>query len=210
MSSHRNLALVILLVFASLMFFTTAQLRADLIYQLKSYPLDQGGHTLSGTITTDGTIGDLGATDFPLGYYNFRPQFGGHIKSATYQIDNDPLYNVTEIPNAWCEVVATATQILVYPGNPYVSTNSPFVLYTNVPSVGVWDIEWFNSRSDTTHYYGSDRASGTVWQTVSPSHITMGPNYSWVIATIVPEPATLVFLVTALLGFAGFVRVRRR
>jgi hypothetical protein len=203
MSSHRNFALVIFFVFAGLMFFTTAQLRADLIYQLKNYPLDQGGHTLSGTITTDGTIGDLGSSSFPAGYYNFRPQYGGHIKSATFQIDNDPLYNVTEIPNAWCNVVATATgQILVYPGS------SAFQLINNVPSVGVWGIEWYNN----SHYYGSDQASGSVWQTTTlpttAGHIAQ--NYAWVIATVVPEPTTLTLLVTALLGFAGFVSVRRR
>ena len=64
MSSHRLFALAIVFVSAGLMFFTTAQLQADMIYQLVNYPLDQGGHTLSGTITTDGTIGDLGVSEF--------------------------------------------------------------------------------------------------------------------------------------------------
>jgi hypothetical protein len=208
MSSRRLFALVVILGSAGLVFFDAAQLRADIIYQLKNYPLDQGGHTLSGTITTDGFIGDLGYSDWPAGYYNYDPSLNKpdkpiHIKSATYQIDNDPIYNVTYIPNAWCEVVATAAgQILVYPGT------TPFALDYNVPSVGVWNIEWYNN----SHYYASDQASGSVWQTTvlptTAGHIAQ--NYAWVIATVVPEPATLGLLVTALLGLAGFARVRHR
>ena len=202
MSSRRLFALIVILGSAGMVFFAAPQLWADMVYQLVNYPLDQGGHTLSGTITTDGTIGDLGFSDFPVGYYNFRPQFGGHIISATYQIDNDPLYNVTYIPNAYCDVVATATgQILVYPGT------SAFALDYNVPSVGVWDIEWYNN----SHYYGSDQASGSVWQTVNlpatQGHIAQ--NNPWVIAQVVPEPATLVLLVTALLGLGGSYLLRK-
>jgi hypothetical protein len=203
MSSHRLFTLVVLFASAGMVFFTTAQLRADIIYQLKNYSSDQGGHTLSGTITTDGTIGDLGSSSFPAGYYNFRPQFGGHIKSATFQIDSDPVYNVTEIPNSWCDVVATAAgQILVYPGT------SAFQLLNNVPSVGVWGIEWYNNA----HYYGSDQVSGSVWQTTSlptsAGHIAA--HNPWLIATVVPEPATLALLVTAVLGIAGISLVRRQ
>ena len=79
MSSRRLFALIVILGSAGMVFFAAPQLWADMVYQLVNYPLDQGGHTLSGTITTDGTIGDLGFSDFPVGYYNFRPQFGGHI-----------------------------------------------------------------------------------------------------------------------------------
>jgi hypothetical protein len=204
MSSHRLFALVVILGSAGLMFFATAQLQADIIYQLKNYPLDQGGHTLSGTITTDGFIGDLGIMNWPNDYYNYNPTFAGtHIKSATYQIDNDPIYTVTYIPNSWSRVTATATgQILLYGGI------SAFALEYNVPSVGVWGIEWYNN----SHYYGSDQALGSVWQTVSlpttAGHIAA--NNPWVIATVVSEPTTLVLLVTALLGLAGFASVRRR
>ena len=186
------------------------QLRAAAItYNLVDYPLDQGGHHLSGTITTDGTIGDLGFSDFPAGYYNFRPQFGGHITGATYQIDNDPVYTVpvNNIPNAFAEVKATATQIVIVPGN-----TSAFQLLYNVPSVGVWGIGWQNSGSNVGPYSGSDQVSGTVWNTASTSSASghLGANSSWVIA-VVPEPTTLVLFATGLLGPVGFrPRSRRR
>jgi hypothetical protein len=196
---------------ASLMFLATPQLRADTIYHLVDYPLDQGGHHLSGTITTDGTIGDLGVDPFPAGYYNFRPQFGGHITGATFQIDNDPVYTVPagNIPNAFAEVVATATQIVIVPGN-----TSAFQLLYNVPSVGVWGIGWQNSGSNVGPYSGSDQVSGTVWNTASTSSTSghLGANSSWVIATTaVPEPTTLVLFATGLLGLVAFrPRSRRR
>jgi len=37
--------------------------RAALIYNIQTIPYDQDGHTLSGTITTDGSIGTLIASD---------------------------------------------------------------------------------------------------------------------------------------------------
>ncbi len=159
MSSHKCSTFFAILASASLMFLATPQLRAtNITYNLVDYPLDQGGHHLSGTITTDGTIGDLGVDPFPAGYYNFRPQFGGHITGATTQIDNDPVYTVpiNDILNAFAEVVATPTQILLEPGN-----TSAFTLDYNVPSVGVWGIQWQN----TGLFAGSDQASGTVWTT---------------------------------------------
>ena len=206
MSSHKCSTLFAIVGSASLMFLATPQLRADITYNLVDYPLDQGGHHLSGTITTDGTIGDLGVDPFPAGYYNFRPQYGGHIIGATYQIDNDPVYTVpiNDILNAWAEVVATPTQILLRPGD-----TSAFTLDYNVPSVGVWGIQWEN----TGLFSGSDQASGTVWQTTStPAGAgRIGANSSWVIATVpVPEPTTLVLLATAMLGPVGFPRRFRR
>ena len=37
--------------------------RADMIYDIQSYPSDQQGHTVTGTITTDGSMGLLTRDD---------------------------------------------------------------------------------------------------------------------------------------------------
>jgi PEP-CTERM motif-containing protein len=189
--------------FIGLLVVSNAGIAGATTYYLVDYPLDQGGHHLSGTITTDGTIGDLGVSSFPTGYYNYAPQFGGHITAATYQIDNDPVYTVpvNNLPNAWAEVVATPTQIVLRPGNI-----SQFQLIYNVVSVGVWGIGWQNSGSNVGPYSGSDQASGTVWNTASTSSAAghLGANNSWVIA-VVPEPATAL-----LLGLGGVASLMMR
>jgi hypothetical protein len=216
MSSHRFFALVAILGCASLMLFTTAQVRADITYQLVDYPLDQDGHTLSGTITTDGFIGELGVVG-DRGY-NYWSTAGGHITGGTFQIDNSAVYQLSYMPEGNTVVAANSSgQIVLYPTTDNNPWNYSFWFMHSEPYIGGWGLQWYNSDSVTTHYFGSlysaaDSSVINVWQTYNlpagEGHIAN--NDPWVIAQIVPEPATLWLLVTALPGFAGFSFVRRQ
>jgi hypothetical protein len=211
MSSHRLFALVFLIEFAGLMFFTTAQLQADITYELVDYQLDQDGHTLSGTITTDGFIGVLGVPSWPTPYA-YTPGYGGHITGGTFQIDNGDVYMANFIPPGSGVVEATSDgKIVLYPTTDTNWYNNCFSLNHSEPYTGSCGLEWYNSETVTTHYYGS-LYSGNVWQTYNlpagEGHIAN--NDPWVIAQIVPEPTTLILLCTAFLGLGGrrFLRIR--
>jgi len=49
--------------------------RADTIYTIQNYPSDQNGHTVSGTIATDGHIGQITSADITSWSVTFDSTF---------------------------------------------------------------------------------------------------------------------------------------
>lgn len=187
---------------------TPAVRAGQITYNIQNYPAEQSGHTLSGTITTDGTIGALA---------------GGNILSYTYTVDagtgNAFTYSGTGANAVTGDVEASQTQItLAQPpvGTiPFQETNS-LVLQ---PQPGPTALQWVRSESSfvnppltvsiAEYILENGDASNPVWNT---GFANLGGD-PWVLAAVsTPEPASLTLLGIGIagMGLIGMIRRRRR
>jgi len=113
--------------------------KAGTIYDLQNYPADQNGHTLSGTITTDGTIGTLQESN---------------IKSWNVTIDATDNFSshdpgaVTSV--AGLGLAATATELSFATS---LSTNTYFVIATNTSGGPLSELLWNRTLSHVDTEY---------------------------------------------------------
>jgi hypothetical protein len=142
--------------------------RADITYQLVNDPVDQNGWTLSGSLTTDGTLGYI--HDPNLKAWTFT--ISGFGQSDTYTNAESPYA-------AAFDVYATSTAIFVEPLGlvtlevPAIN-GRPGILAYNPPRA----------------YEGGIAGEYLVWLDNYPTGFGQG---SWEIATTgVPEPSTMV------------------
>jgi hypothetical protein len=158
--------------------------RADNItYNIIDYPLDQGGHHLSGTIITDGVSSNL---------------WGGEIVGGVFVIDGES-YSIgkafgQEANPKGIGPIATATEILLpkwgfflieHPA-PEGSDEWQTIIWNRI---GSW-MEGYVGKSESassgpTYWWNDTPASGL-------GHIAADD--PWVIATAAPEPSSLVLL----------------
>jgi hypothetical protein len=210
----RYLSVLCLLAFAIAVAFSAAQTRAETIYNIVDYPLDQGAHTISGTITTDGKTGALLASD---------------VIGATISMDGAPFYSVNAVSGEVLQSLPvfdgansmwlTATSDGIY--LPYGSS-----LTLNFWTGGPWSdsarIEWNNTADNNygapvceaswnyfadythRHYYWYAQPQG------QPGELGYGLSGTWLIATAVPEPASASALLGGLLVAGAFALLRRR
>ncbi len=179
----------------------------QIIYDIQNYPADQNGHTLSGTITTDGVIGTLTSAD---------------IKAWTVTFDNTYTFRLSDVGSGTTvigDVQATAQTITIGPapssgGSDFGMYSGPFPAYGN----GVASV--FYIRLNAPPYplpeyeagYPPISTAALLWDTLNPN---MGGTEPWVIAvapaSAVPEPSSLWLLGTAIsAGLAyGWSRHRR-
>jgi hypothetical protein len=149
--------------------------RADLTYNIQNYPADQNGATLTGTITTDGTIGALGATDILSWTWTITPS-GGTATTFSSTDANASMILVTP--------VASSSEITVAPDQ--------ILLLYNTALVDKEELAW--DRGPAPQHYRGGIATGDVWADSSPA---MGGVDPWVVAktaatTAAPEPSTLI------------------
>jgi len=171
-------------------------------YYIANYPTDQNGHNISGTITTDGTLGTLAAKN---------------IISWSVTIDGTTFTNTD--PNAETLVSGTglnAALTSITLAEAAIGEFNALQFDINNASVTSPSIDWHRSPSavpgvNTDLYLGSISEANT-WFTENPS---MGGTNPWLIAAAVPEPSTaLLASIGAVVAFLAYGwshhRVQRR
>ncbi|MGO9923499.1 MAG: PEP-CTERM sorting domain-containing protein [Isosphaeraceae bacterium] len=181
-----NRILLLALLSLVLTFCPAADLMsASITYNLQSYPTQQSGLTLSGTITTDGAIGtSLSSADIT----NWDIIISG---AAGY-----PLTTANSSANLLGGFTTTALGQIEF-AKPTTNTNTGIV-FESVTTLAF--IEWVRSPSSNGDLYEAGAGTGSsLWETPNPGTALGGD--PWVIAQAqsVPEPGSLTL---ALLGSA--------
>ena len=223
-----SLAVVACLLFSAVLLAFVSAARASITYNIQNYPIYQtdamtgGVDTISGTIVTDGQIGQLASSDITGGSYTItNPTLG----SVTYLVVGN--FTIEGV------VKATATQILLPSAAPLYGINALLlnsVTYANQPyTIGQYltNISW--TRTNGLYVQSDSFSGGIVSATSTISTIPvanfsvnlsdpspLGGNDPWVIAAVpnvdsVPEPSTLIVwsLLSTLAVGLGWWRKRK-
>jgi hypothetical protein len=170
---------------------------ASITYNLQSYLIPQGFNTVTGTITTDGNIGNITASDISSWSYTIRSPLG-------FIVDQEAGTSTSVTVDG---LNATSTT-LTLPSGP-ARTDLQFF-----PSPFPTNLSYIRTNIDV---YAAETASGSIiWvnQVPVPPGLILGGD-PWVIAvaaSTVPEPGslTLALLGGACLAVVQWTRRRRR
>jgi hypothetical protein len=178
----------------------TGSAKADITYTLVNSPPDQGVHTVSGSITTDGNTGVLTIMD---------------IKSWTVTIDTTTIRSsdvdaLTLLLGTG--LIATSTELTL--ANPTATGSNDFGLETVIHGTALADtgIKWTRQIEPppalTIQEYEGQLSGVGLWLKDNPY---MGTTDPWVIATVVPEPSTAIVAAFGAVAFIayGWSRYRR-
>ncbi len=177
-----------LFVLAELAITTHAAKAGSITYAIQNYPADQDGHTVSGSITTDGKTGLLDTSDIT--------SWAVTIDTTTFR-STDPGSNTQALG-----VFATTTGIKIagFGGGLLLGTHVGFNY-----DVLVWDRVPLDSNLSL---YGGTVNSVDLWSTFNPA---MGGTNPWVLASV-PEPSSFTLAVLgvgALIVAGGWSRLRK-
>jgi len=182
----------------ALVLAATGGAKASSTYNIVNDPLDQNGYTLSGTITTDGTLGVLTNANITAWSYTVSGGPGG------FTVDNNS--GPGAVATLRGVVTATSTEILV--GDPQQQFFSSLGLGDNADTIG--SIVWASTGGNL--YQGFSDVSGILWNAQPPAGFPA--DAPWVVATTgassVPEPVSLVLACMAGVGCTALGLARKR
>jgi hypothetical protein len=163
-------------------------------YDLNNYSSLQNGWTLSGSITTDGAIGDIGAAAIISWHYTISKG----VTSFSASSESGGYAQVTH-------VTATPTELLLYAPNGF-TYNQLWLIgsYTDpLASFLLYDRDNTGEAPEQDFYRQYDRP-GYSWSSYSQdsSILPLGGN-PWVMATV-PEPASITLLLAGVGALAGY------
>jgi len=177
---------------------------APITYNFVDYAADQAGHTLSGTITTDGTIGFLSSVN--IASYSVSIA-GPHPQSWTSgDVGVDVAFSSAD------SIQAFADRLEFDASAPGGGSPRGFTISFNDPISPGTLFRTLRYRSAFLAVAPIYEATNSVsppssWSTVSP---TMNGTTDWVIATAVPEPSTLALLGLGAAALLGYRSHRKR
>ena len=157
----------------------------DITYNLMDYPADENGYSLSGFITTDGTIGILTTYDIQTFGFNMYASNGSLVCSETGT--GEAVFRGGSGFGATI-LDATSTQLLL-PSNYSLTLSGGNSEY----------LGWANNYPAQSLYFGG----GSYWFNTNPQ---MNGEQPWVIAQTapVPEPSTFVLALAGAIALLGF------
>ncbi|MGC1718172.1 MAG: PEP-CTERM sorting domain-containing protein [Isosphaeraceae bacterium] len=153
-----------------------AVLAGSMTYDIVNYPADQNGWTLSGTITTDGKIGDLAATDILSWSYTITTEQQGVPIAYTVESSEEG----TSVGTSGLE--ATNTELTLPNGEAIGFFGEVMLGYQRFP--GPFGIAYVG-------YLNEGGLPELLWSS-TPTQLGVEPG-TWVIASV-PEPSTLYLL----------------
>jgi hypothetical protein len=171
----------------------------DIVYNMQSYPSQQNNYVITGTLTTDGTIGALLPEDI-LGYAITISQTGHPTTTINGTSADISLLNL---------LVATTSEIIVPNPDGVVNTvNSPTFMDAASSAFIDWCIRNMNPIPFDS-YFAKDASGNLLWNVEQPNIPLPTPGGDFIIAVAaVPEPSTLAMMLFGIagLGLVGYYR----
>jgi hypothetical protein len=196
----RHIALSVVTTIALLVSANIAE-AGQITYSIQNYPADQQGAILSGTITTDGTLGRLTAADIVAWTWTITPPSG-------------PSLTLSGVTSSVSLLMATDQQLLLPIGENNAIPSELFLVGPVGSSTA--QLEYFRpsaGQGDSIYSAANGNLGSAYWITDNPQMGGADPWVIGVVASSVPEPSGVVLMslgISALLFGRNLYRSSRK